>query len=141
VADYVYFEDGDDMKIATMFHDVSVSFFKKPSTEKYPFERRDVPERLRGMLSWSPENCIGCGLCVKDCPASAIEVTVLDKKAKRFVVSYHLDRCIFCGQCAFICRQGCLDLVAGKWELAALGRDPFVVHFGESEDVRCLLAE
>ncbi|MGD8455930.1 MAG: 4Fe-4S binding protein [Anaerolineales bacterium] len=129
------------MKIATMFHDVSVSFFKKPSTEKYPFERRDVPERLRGMLSWSPENCIGCGLCVKDCPASAIEVTVLDKKAKRFVVSYHLDRCIFCGQCAFICRQGCLDLVAGKWELAALGRDPFVVHFGESEDVRCLLAE
>jgi len=129
------------MKIATMLHDVSVSFFRKPNTEKYPFERREIPAQLRGMLSWNPENCTGCGLCAMDCPAHAIEMTVLDKKAKQFVVSYYLDKCIFCGQCAYSCRQGCLDVIAGRWELAALEKDSFIIHYGEDNDVRCVLAD
>ena len=121
------------MKIATMFYDVSVSLFRKPNTERYPFERREVPECLRGMLNWNPENCTGCGLCALDCPACAIEMMVLDKKAKKFVLTYHLDKCIFCGQCVYSCRQVCLTLEAGRWELAAFDRDQFHMHFGDED--------
>ena len=69
------------MKIATMFNDVVESLWKKPATQKYPFERVDAPQRLRGKLTWDPEKCTGCNLCSKDCPADAIEIITIDKKA------------------------------------------------------------
>ncbi len=128
------------MKFGTMLKDVSSSLIKKPVTERYPFERREAPDRLRGRLYWNPENCIGCDLCAKDCPAMAIELIVLDKKAKRFVLCYHLDRCTFCAQCVESCRHGCLEMAAGEWELASLSKDAFTIYYGEESDVREALA-
>ena len=74
------------MKIGVMFSDITTSLFQRPITEKYPFERREAPERLRGHLIWNSEKCTGCGLCATDCPANAIEMHVLDRKTKRFVL-------------------------------------------------------
>ena len=101
------------MQISTMFGDVVASFFRRPATEKYPFERREPPQRLRGHLQWDMENCTGCGLCAQDCPAEAIEMIVIDKKSKRFVLQL--------------------------WELAALDRESFSVHYGREEDVQTVL--
>jgi formate hydrogenlyase subunit 6/NADH:ubiquinone oxidoreductase subunit I len=128
------------MKLGVMWRDVSTSLFRRPVTERYPFERRPAPPRLRGLLACSLEHCTGCGMCAQDCPANALEVIVLDKRAKRFVINYYADRCTFCAQCMQSCRHGCLTLQNDQWELAALTKEPFLVHYGDEADVREALA-
>lgn len=128
------------MKFGTMFHDVLVSLFRRPVTERYPFEKEEAPPRTRGMLHWNPEKCTGCCLCNNDCPANAIELITLDKKAKQFVLRYHLDRCTFCGQCVQSCRFNCLEMSSEEWELAAINKAPFTVTYGREEDIERLLA-
>lgn len=129
------------MKIATMLKDVGSAFIHRPVTEQYPLARRPTPGRLRGRLSWHPEKCTGCELCAMDCPSGAIELIVLDKKARKFRLRYHLDRCTFCGQCVQSCRHGCLLMSADEWELASLNKEDFNLCFGEDEDVQASLAE
>jgi formate hydrogenlyase subunit 6/NADH:ubiquinone oxidoreductase subunit I len=128
------------MKFGVMLPDVSGSLVRHSATEKYPFERQAAPGRLRSFLKWNPETCTGCGLCAMDCPANAIHVTILDRKAKRFVFAYHVDRCIFCGQCLQSCRQGSLEMVSDQWELAALTKETFVHYSGDPDDVKTVLA-
>jgi formate hydrogenlyase subunit 6/NADH:ubiquinone oxidoreductase subunit I len=128
------------MNIALMLRDVLTSLVHRPVTERYPFERRPVPSRLRGKVLWNAAKCIGCGLCVRDCPAEALELHVLDKKAKRFVMRYRVDRCLFCAQCTNTCPRGALSLSNQEWELAALSKEPFDVYYGEDADVKAVLA-
>ena len=128
------------MTIGSMFTDIVGSLFKKPATERYPFERNLNPERLRGKLVYDPSNCSGCQLCVKDCPADALELFVIDKAAKKFVLLYSIERCTFCGQCAESCRFKCLDMSSEMWELAALNKDHFTVYYGKPEDIQIVLA-
>ena len=116
------------MKLGAMWRDVSVSLFRRPVTERYPFERREAPERLRGLVKWQPEKCTGCGLCAQDCPSGAIEVITLDKQAKRYALTYHADRCTFCAQCVHSCRHGCLEMSSRDWELAALSKEAFLIY-------------
>jgi len=85
------------MKFGAMLSDVLQSLVKAPVTERYPFQKKAAPERLRGKLLWQRESCTGCGLCAKDCPANALEVIAIDKKAKKIVMHYDVDHCIFCG--------------------------------------------
>jgi formate hydrogenlyase subunit 6/NADH:ubiquinone oxidoreductase subunit I len=118
------------MRIGTMLRDVVESLFRKPVTEKYPFVRRDTPDRLRGQLTWNPEKCTGCALCSKDCPSNAIEVITVDRVQKKFLVRYHMDRCTFCAQCVQNCRFKCMGMSSEQWELAAGSREPFTVLYG-----------
>ena len=127
------------MKIGAMFGDIISSLFKRPVTELYPFEHKPNPDRLRGKLIWDPEKCTGCMLCVKDCPANAIELMTIDKVNKRFVMRYHADRCIFCAQCVVNCRFGCLNMSNKEWELASVKKEPFTVYYGKDSDVRELM--
>lgn len=127
------------MTIGSMLGDVVKSFFKKPATVKYPFEKLEAPENLRGKLVWDPEKCSGCMLCVKDCPSNALELIVLDKVNKKFVMKYNLDRCTYCAQCVVNCRFGCLNMSEDQWELASIKKEPFEVYYGKEEDVKFLL--
>ena len=129
-----------NFRFGAMLNDIVESLFKRPITEKYPFERHPAPERLRGKLMWDPEKCTGCGLCNKDCPSNAIELITIDKKAKRFVMEYHADRCTYCAQCVQNCRFECLSMSPEQWELAALNKEPFTVYYGKDEDVQTILA-
>ena len=81
------------MKISSMFKDIITSFFKKPVTENYPAERPHIAARFRGKLHFDPTKCVGCQLCVKDCPSDALEIITIDRANKRFVARYHVDRC------------------------------------------------
>ncbi len=123
------------IKLGVMANDVIRSFFKKPATQKYPAERREAPERLRGRLYWNPAGCTGCSLCTRECPSDAIELITIDKASKRFVMRYHIDRCTFCAQCVQNCRFKCLELVNDQWELASLDKADFEVYYGNPADI------
>jgi formate hydrogenlyase subunit 6/NADH:ubiquinone oxidoreductase subunit I len=127
------------MSIGSMFGDIFKSFFKKPITEQYPFVKLDAPENLRGKLVWDPEKCSGCQLCIKDCPSNAIELLVVDKVNKKFVMRYNIDRCTFCAQCVQSCRFGCIEMSDEMWELASIKKEPFEVYYGKEEDIQFLL--
>lgn len=124
-----------DFPIGLMAKEVIQSFFQKPVTQIYPFERRPTPEKFRGKLTWDLSRCIGCQLCVKDCPAEALELFTIDRAAKRFVMRFHTDRCTFCGQCVLSCRFKCLELLHDEWELASLNKAHFTVDYGRVEDI------
>ncbi len=126
------------MAIGAMIGDITRSLFSRPITERYPFERKPTPQRLRGQLVWDPAKCTGCKVCLRDCPADAIELMVIDKAAKRFVLRFHVDRCTYCAQCVVSCNFDCLQMSHEQWELAALGKEPFVVSYGTEEDIRVL---
>jgi formate hydrogenlyase subunit 6/NADH:ubiquinone oxidoreductase subunit I len=128
------------MKLGAMLSDVLDGLVRTPATERYPFERKAAPERLRGKLLWQRDSCTGCGLCAKDCPANALDVIVIDRKAKQFVFHYDVDRCLFCGQCVHSCRQGCLEMDSDQWELAALERGGYAEYYGDAADVQSVLA-
>jgi formate hydrogenlyase subunit 6/NADH:ubiquinone oxidoreductase subunit I len=129
------------MKAVTMLGDVLESLLHRPVTRRYPFERHKPPESLRGELQWDHTQCTGCALCVRDCPAKAIEIITVNKQEKRFVMRYHLDRCLFCGQCVESCRRKCLSLSSDRWELAALSLEPFTLYFGDDADVEIARTE
>ena len=129
------------MRMGTMLADVLRSLLRRPSTERYPFERRSAPPRLRGALRFDPQACTGCALCVMDCPALAIELLTVDKAAKRFALRYHVDRCTFCAQCVQSCKHGCLSLDSEQWELAARDLEPFARDLGNEPDGKPDLAD
>jgi len=70
------------------------------------------------------ELCIGCTICEKDCPSSAITIAV-DQKGKRPV--FYLDRCMFCGQCQESCPTKAISFTK-EFENAALSRKAMEVR-------------
>jgi formate hydrogenlyase subunit 6/NADH:ubiquinone oxidoreductase subunit I len=129
------------MKLGSMFGEIARSLFRKPATEKYPFVRTAAPTRFRGQLRYNSATCTGCMLCVKDCPADAIEIIAVDKPNKRFIMKYHMDRCTYCAQCVEDCRFGCIEMSNEQWELAALKKAPFTVTYGRTEDIDRFLGQ
>jgi formate hydrogenlyase subunit 6/NADH:ubiquinone oxidoreductase subunit I len=129
------------MRAGRLLRDMMRALFHRPVTRRYPLERRPAPERLRGALQFDPARCTGCCLCEKDCPAQALELVMVDRAAKRFVLRYHIDRCTFCAQCVQTCRFGCLRMSNEQWELAAAHKEPFDVYYGDEADVHALLAK
>lgn len=63
------------------------------------------PAKLRGKMTYNRDTCIGCKLCIKVCPAHAIDFLPANKKVRIFV-----SQCIQCGQCCEICPKQCLEL-------------------------------
>ena len=122
------------MKIGTMLNDVIKSFFTKSATQLYPAERTEPPKRYRGALDYDPKLCTGCSLCVKDCPSNAIELTIIDRAKKKYLLKYHMDRCVYCGQCVVNCKFKCMGMTHEDWEHAKLTKD-FTVYYGKEEDV------
>ncbi|MDP2906174.1 MAG: 4Fe-4S binding protein [Candidatus Omnitrophota bacterium] len=111
---------------AKMLTELLCSILKRPVTTKYPAQDKLMPAGFRGKIKYIPQNCIGCLMCVKDCPTGAIII----KKAgeKQFEAEIDLAKCIYCGQCVDSCPKKALE-VTEEFELAQLERAKLIIVY------------
>jgi formate hydrogenlyase subunit 6/NADH:ubiquinone oxidoreductase subunit I len=99
---------------------------RRPATLRYPATKAVVPPRFRGKIIFRAERCVGCRLCVKDCPADAIKIEKLEDG--RFAAVFDLDRCVFCAQCVESCNKEALE-TSPDFELATADKARLRVRF------------
>ncbi|WFN34930.1 4Fe-4S binding protein [Methanogenium sp. S4BF] len=115
------------MSLLPAFPEVLRQFLKKPATNLFPARYLPksitgylakvsageatinppvaVPENYRGKITYDRDACIGCKLCIRVCPAHAIEFIPETKTVRIFVT-----QCIFCSQCNDACPVSCLHM-------------------------------
>ena len=116
------------LKIAPFLPELLRSLFKKPATIKYPFEKTPVPEGFRGNVVFNPAKCIGCMICVNDCPAEAIDIIRVSETEKKFKMILHNDRCIHCAQCVDSCPTKAYHMDQ-EFEIAVLNRHSLKIEY------------
>ncbi|MBN2325442.1 MAG: NADH-quinone oxidoreductase subunit NuoF [Spirochaetes bacterium] len=69
-------------------------------------EKRCPAKQCRGLISYRilPEECVGCGVCLKNCPVDAI------RGEKKQVHEIDPKKCIKCGICLDSCRFGAVEV-------------------------------
>lgn len=111
---------------------------KKPVTRQYPEESMPIAKRSRGMLSLDLEDCIGCELCYKICPADAIRMQKLDvhfaHNARDEAPAIDFNKCIFCGLCSEICPPQVLHHTH-KFDISTASREDLVFSPFKLRDV------
>ena len=118
------------------------NLFKKAATSKYPFEKAKLYEGYRARVVFEKEKCIGCKMCMRVCPAKAIEIVLAENQPqpqtgpdgnpmpskKLFDCIMNLDRCIYCVQCVEVCPKKALAYTQ-DFELAQLDRKKLKLHY------------
>ncbi len=105
-----------------MARKVAEQTLAKPATSKYPFEKPKLAEDFRGQPIFDFDQCIGCGLCSRDCPSKAIEMVEFDGKKRP---QLNLSKCVFCYQCAETCPKKVINYSA-SYELATTDKSTLV---------------
>ncbi|MGZ6330818.1 MAG: NADH-quinone oxidoreductase subunit NuoI [Parachlamydiaceae bacterium] len=109
--------------------------FKRPTTLRYPEQKRTLPKRSRGrhyLTKWNDglERCVGCELCAIVCPSQAIYVKPANNDpeapnshGERYATDFQINmlRCIFCGYCEEACPTGAI-ILGNDYELSAYTR-------------------
>ncbi len=93
-----------------LLKEVLKSIFSKPATIQYPKEKTEIEPDARGRHYPDLQKCIGCSLCMIDCPANAIKMEKIPEEyeqpkrnpKKMFPVIDYM-RCIYCYRCVSIC--------------------------------------
>ena len=88
------------------------SKFAPPSIKKFLSKGKinppvAVPNGYRGKLMYNRDKCIGCGMCVRVCPAAAMKLVGEPPKRK---IRHYVSRCTFCGICTEVCPVKCLHM-------------------------------
>ena len=99
----------DNIKFLTFARTALKNLFSKPATVKYPYEPAKFTQRSRGHIEIASEQCIACGLCMRNCPPGAIKV---DRAARHLGLSILLTA-FSAENCVSLCPKKCLSIVAG----------------------------
>ncbi len=106
-----------------MLPEVIANMVKPPATIKYPVEKLETPKGFRGRIIFDSKSCIGCKMCMRDCPAAAIQIEPTGTE-KKFICTFLLDRCLFCAQCVDSCPRKALNATS-EFELTCFEREQF----------------
>lgn len=109
-----------------MSHQVMHSVGKKAATVMYPAVKIEMPENFRGKITFEAEKCIGCKMCMRDCPSNAIEIVKVGEK--RFECRIDCSKCIYCAQCVDSCPKDALHATR-EFELAGLEKGSMKVVY------------
>ncbi|MEW9121271.1 MAG: NADH-ubiquinone oxidoreductase-F iron-sulfur binding region domain-containing protein, partial [Thermotaleaceae bacterium] len=68
--------------------------------EKHIYDRRCPAKQCTNLLHYNilEENCIGCGICKKNCPTGAIS------GERKMIHKIAQEQCVKCGKCLEVCR-------------------------------------
>jgi formate hydrogenlyase subunit 6/NADH:ubiquinone oxidoreductase subunit I len=125
-----------------LFPEAMKNLTKKAATSKYPFEKAKTYPGFRARIVFESEKCIGCKMCMRVCPARAIEIVLSAEQPapqtaadgsqipqkKKFDCIMNLDRCIYCAQCVDICPKKALAS-SPDFELAQFDRKKLKLHY------------
>lgn len=64
-----------------------------------------TPPHFRGKIVYDRDTCIGCKMCIRVCPANAIEFLPDTKRVRIWI-----NQCVFCSQCNVVCPKDCLHM-------------------------------
>lgn len=113
---------------------------KQIATVMYPEQKREYPERFRGVhrltqrLDGSPR-CVACLCCSTACPAQCIHIEPAEYEPgdrrhgyERFPKVFVIDelRCIFCGYCVEACPCDAIRMDTGMHMPPATQREDFI---------------
>jgi formate hydrogenlyase subunit 6/NADH:ubiquinone oxidoreductase subunit I len=113
-----------------MAREVLGQFTRKVATITYPALKVEMPNRFRGAIVFHAQRCVGCKLCVRDCPSEAITINKIGEK--RFEAIIDMDRCVFCAQCVDSCNKDALES-SKEYELATLDKATLKVNVNVDE--------
>jgi len=84
--------------------------FSKPATIQYPREETPVEPDARGRQYADLSKCIGCSLCMIECPPKAIRMEkipegyeVPKRNARKIYPVVDYFKCIYCYRCVTVC--------------------------------------
>ena len=65
----------------------------------------------RGKPDINSERCKGCGLCVRACPESILELAEsFNKQGHHYAVCVSPERCTACMSCAIVCPDTAIEI-------------------------------
>ena len=109
--------------------------FKPAITFQFPQEKKPVTDRFRGVLSFHPEICISCEMCVRVCPSDVISMEWYrnEETKKKDLLWYQIDfgKCNVCR----LCEEACPTKVKSvhhsqEYEMVFDDRKDFIVRWG-----------
>ncbi|MCG3203552.1 MAG: NAD(P)H-quinone oxidoreductase subunit I [Elusimicrobia bacterium] len=110
-------------------------YFQPAVTFQFPRERKPTPERFRGVLSFHPEVCISCEMCVRVCPSDVISMEWVrnEETKKKDLKWYQIDfsKCNVCRLCEEACPTKVKSIHhSNEYEVVFEGRKDFLVKWG-----------
>ena len=109
-----------------MIWEVLRSLGLRPATVLYPSVKVTMPGKFRGRVVVDSDKCIGCKMCVRDCPSDAIVITKVGDKQFEAVID--MSKCIACAQCVDSCPKKALEPTK-EVELAQLDKNKLRVVY------------